>query len=67
MAVYNNNHIYLRNPWVVGWWSAAFPGFGHLNLGFYLKGVMLIIWEIVINNGAGMHSIIMIISIGRVR
>ncbi|QQZ60982.1 hypothetical protein JI735_31930 [Paenibacillus sonchi] len=56
MAIYNNNHIYLRNPWVVAWWSAAFPGLGHLSLGYYLKGFMFIVWEIVINNGAGINK-----------
>jgi TM2 domain-containing membrane protein YozV len=56
MDVYNTNHIYLRNPWIIAWWSAAFPGFGHLNLGFYLKGFILIIWEIVINNCAGINK-----------
>jgi TM2 domain-containing membrane protein YozV len=56
MAVFNTNQIYLRNPWVIAWWSAAFPGFGHLYLGLYLKGFMLIIWEIVINNGAGINK-----------
>lgn len=56
MSIFNINHIYLRNPWVIAWWSAAFPGFGHLNLGLYLKGFMLIIWEIVINNGAGINK-----------
>jgi hypothetical protein len=45
----NSNYIHLRNPWIVAWWSAAFPGFGHLQLGMYVKGVMLITWEIIIN------------------
>ena len=29
----NSNYIHLRNPWVVAWWSAALPGFGHINMG----------------------------------
>lgn len=45
----NNNIVHLRNPWVVAWWSASFPGFGHLHLGIHIKGFILIIWEIVIN------------------
>lgn len=43
------NHIHLRNPWVSVWWSAAFPGLGHIILGSYMKGFLLIIWEILIN------------------
>jgi len=46
---FSNNYIHLRNPWVVAWWSAAFPGFGHLKTGFYIKGFIFIIWEIIIN------------------
>ncbi|MBC9783771.1 hypothetical protein H1S01_04495 [Heliobacterium chlorum] len=43
------NHIHLRNPWVTVWLSALFPGFGQIFLGSYVKGFLLIIWEIVIN------------------
>lgn len=46
---FTSNYIHLRNPWVVAWWSAAFPGFGHLKTGFYIKGFIFIIWEIIIN------------------
>lgn len=52
---FNTTQIQLRNPWVVAWWSAAFPGFGHLSLGMNLKGVLLVVWEIVINNNAGIN------------
>ncbi|MBP1948650.1 hypothetical protein [Virgibacillus litoralis] len=41
--------IHLRNPYVIAWWSAAIPGFGHLLLSKYLRGFLLFIWEIVIN------------------
>lgn len=43
------NYIHLRNPWISAWWSAAFPGFGHLHLGIYFKGFVLFFWEIIIN------------------
>jgi hypothetical protein len=43
------NLIHPRNPWVTACWAAAFPGFGHIILGSYVKGFLLIIWEIVIN------------------
>ncbi|WP_167751388.1 hypothetical protein [Lentibacillus salicampi] len=41
--------IHLRNPYVIAWWSAAFPGMGHLLLSKYLRGFLLFIWEILIN------------------
>ncbi|QDR79184.1 hypothetical protein [Sporomusa termitida] len=46
---YNISLIHLRNPWVTAWWSASFPGFGHIFLGSYIKGFMLVFWEIIIN------------------
>ena len=48
-SAFNTNYIHLRNPWVTAWWSAAFPGFGHIHLGVYLKGFILFFWEIIIN------------------
>lgn len=41
--------IYSRSPWVTLWWSAMFPGFGHIMLCSYIKGFILIIWEFAIN------------------
>ncbi|MBP1156534.1 MULTISPECIES: hypothetical protein [unclassified Paenibacillus] len=45
----NVNFLHLRKPWVVAWWSAAFPGFGHLQLGINIKGFILILWELLVN------------------
>ncbi|WP_047982297.1 hypothetical protein [Ornithinibacillus contaminans] len=44
--------LHLRNPYIIAWWSAAFPGFGHLLLSKYLRGYALFIWEIVVNSMA---------------
>ncbi|MFX3616998.1 MAG: hypothetical protein ACE3JK_05695 [Sporolactobacillus sp.] len=41
--------LYPRNPIVIAWWSAAFPGFGHILLNMHLKGNLFFIFEIVIN------------------
>ncbi|WP_026908366.1 hypothetical protein [Paucisalibacillus globulus] len=50
ISVWGTNSVYPRPPWIAAWWSAAFPGFGHMFLGKYLHGLILIIWELVINN-----------------
>lgn len=50
ISVFGINSVYPRTPWVVAWWSAAFPGFGHMFIGKYLHGLILIIWELVVNN-----------------
>lgn len=41
--------IHKRNPYTIGAWSLAFPGFGHLLLNKYLRGYALILWEVFIN------------------
>lgn len=43
------NMVHYRNPWVVAWWSAAFPGYGHIMLCKYMFAFILISWEIIVN------------------
>lgn len=49
------NSVYPRVPWVAAWWSAAFPGLGHMFVGKYLNGLALIIWELVVNTRANLN------------
>jgi hypothetical protein len=49
VSVVGTAQIHLRNPYIVGWWSAAFPGSGHMLLSKYLRGYALFIWEVVVN------------------
>ncbi|GGE35141.1 hypothetical protein GCM10011391_12320 [Pullulanibacillus camelliae] len=44
--------LHLRNPYIIAWWSAAFPGFGHLLLSKYLRGYALFMWEVIVNLNA---------------
>jgi TM2 domain-containing membrane protein YozV len=44
--------MHLRHPLIIAWWSAAFPGFGHLLLSKFLRGFLLIGWEMFINTKA---------------
>ncbi|MBL0387286.1 hypothetical protein JJB07_11550 [Tumebacillus sp. ITR2] len=55
---YTVNQIHPRNPWIPAWWSAAFPGFGHIMLCRYFKGVLLVIWELFINVHAHLNEAI---------
>lgn len=50
--------FHLRSPYVVAWWSMAYPGFGHLLLSKYLRGMALFLWEMVINLNAHINSAI---------
>jgi hypothetical protein len=52
VSVAGTTQFHLRSPYVIAWWSAAFPGFGHLLLSKYLRGLTLFIWEVVVNYNA---------------
>ncbi|MCL6610091.1 MAG: hypothetical protein K6T66_00975 [Peptococcaceae bacterium] len=47
-----------RNPWMPMWWSAALPGLGHLCQGAYLRGLLLMSWEILVNIKARLNQAI---------
>jgi TM2 domain-containing membrane protein YozV len=49
VSILGTTQIHLRSPSIIAWWSAAFPGFGHLLLSKYLRGFVLFIWEVVVN------------------
>lgn len=53
------NQINYTNPWVIIAWSFFFPGFGHIMLGEYLQGWILIIWETFMNVKSNFNTAIM--------
>lgn len=55
VSILGTTQIHLRNPYIIAWWSAAFPGFGHLLLSKYLRGFVLFIWEVVVNIQANVN------------
>ncbi|MDG5786138.1 hypothetical protein QA612_01450 [Evansella sp. AB-P1] len=55
----NANIAQFRNPTVVMWWSAAIPGYGHVMLGKYIKGFLLIVWEFVVNVNSKLNTAIL--------
>lgn len=59
------NYIEERNPWSVVWWSAAFPGAGHMLLCKYFSGIMLMFWELFINIKAHINEAIYYSMIGQ--
>ncbi|MGE5415344.1 MAG: hypothetical protein ACM3UZ_01000 [Acidobacteriota bacterium] len=61
----NINILHLRNPWVVAWWSAAFPGFGYFIVGSFFNAIILIAIELVMNNQAHINEAIVYSFIGR--
>ncbi|WP_110112209.1 hypothetical protein [Bacillus sp. CGMCC 1.16541] len=55
ISIFGTTQVHVRNPYIVAWWSAAFPGFGHLLLSKYLRGFVLFIWEVYINIHANLN------------
>lgn len=49
LSVWGTTQVHLRNPYIIAWWSAAFPGYGHVLLSKYVRGLLLFLWEIIIN------------------
>lgn len=61
MAISNwdRNILHKKNPWMPMWWSAAFPGLGHLCQGVYLKGSVLMLFETLVNFKAKLNLAIL--------
>lgn len=55
VSIAGTTQFHLRNPYTVAWWSAAFPGFGHLLLSKYLRGLVLFCWEVFVNIKANVN------------
>ena len=60
LASTNVNLIHRHSPWVMAWWSTAFPGFGQLILGQHFKGFLLILWEVIVNVNSRLNVAIML-------
>lgn len=65
IGMLGTTHIHLRNPYVIAWWSAAFPGLGHLLLSKHLRGFLLFIWEVVVNINAHINLAVLYTFTGR--
>lgn len=49
VSILGTTQLHKRNPFIIAWWSCAFPGFGHLLLSKYLRGFVLFMWEVIVN------------------
>lgn len=49
LSVYGFSYFHRQNPFVIAWWSAAFPGFGQYILNQYIRGTLLTLSELIIN------------------
>jgi hypothetical protein len=58
LSQYGVTYLNRKNPWMVAWWSAAFPGFGHFLLNQYIRACLLTLWEVLINSLAHLNQAI---------
>ncbi len=65
ISILGTTQLHLRNPYIIAWWSAAFPGMGHLLLSKYLRGFLLFIFEIIVNLKAHINTAIFYSFTGR--
>ncbi|QSO47182.1 hypothetical protein JZ786_22755 [Alicyclobacillus mengziensis] len=65
MSEFGTTTLHLKNPWVVTFWSFAFPGCGNLMQGRLVKGLVLICWELLVNNQSNVNLAIMYSLLGR--
>jgi hypothetical protein len=61
----NTNIAHITNPNMVLFWSAMFPGLGHILLCQYFTGAVLIIWEFFVNNYSKLNLAIVYSLTGR--
>jgi len=59
------NYFHLRNPYTIAWWSATYPGFGHISMGNYISGFLLFFWEMLVNTKAKVNEAILFSFTGR--
>ncbi|MDQ0116127.1 TM2 domain-containing membrane protein YozV [Paenibacillus harenae] len=57
--------IHRRQPLMVAWWSAAFPGFGHFLLNHYLRATFLTLSEVIFNTLSHINEAIVLSFCGR--
>jgi len=55
VSIFGTTQLHLKSPYMVAFWSVAFPGFGHLLISKYIRGMLLFIWEIYINQTTNLN------------
>lgn len=56
LSIYGVTYLEWRNPFMIAWWSAAFPGFGHYLLNQYIRATFLTLAEVLMNTLAHVNE-----------
>lgn len=58
VSILGITQLHLRNPVIIAFWSAIFPGMGYMLLSKYIRGLLFFVWEIVVNQSAHLNMAI---------
>ncbi|WP_248927613.1 hypothetical protein [Paenibacillus hamazuiensis] len=56
ISVFGITQLKQQNPYMVAWWSAVFPGFGHYLLNQYVRATLLTLSEVTTNTLAHINE-----------
>lgn len=56
ISMFGITHLKQHNPYMVAWWSAVFPGFGHYLLNQYIRATLLTLSEVISNTLAHINE-----------
>jgi hypothetical protein len=56
ISMFGITHLKFHNPYMIAWWSAVFPGFGHYMLNQYIRATLLTLSEVIINTLAHINE-----------
>lgn len=56
ISMFGITHLKCHNPYMIAWWSAVFPGFGHYMLNQYIRATLLTLSEVIINTLAHINE-----------
>lgn len=59
ISMFGITHLKHQNPYIVAWWSAVFPGFGHYLLNQYVRATLLTLSEVTTNTLAHINEAMM--------
>ncbi|WP_282155210.1 hypothetical protein [Cytobacillus gottheilii] len=56
ISMFGISYLKDHNPYMIAWWSAVFPGFGHYLLNQYIRATLLTLSEVIINTLAHINE-----------
>lgn len=65
ISIFGVTYLKRQNPYIVAWWSAAFPGFGHYMCNQYIRATLLTLTELIFNTLSHINEAIVYMFCGK--